>query len=245
MLGGCQTSKNAQSTSGPRVGYLNNSGININLNSTGRMNKNQPGGIAAGGAFNLKIKMKNQAQLKNVGNTHNMSSKKASDKKNAKIVRSSTKEDPKYQHGGLIDRSVNLSVPRSNLMITPAYNPVPTNALYIQNSNQKQQDISSAGAIETSQIVGCDINEKMSDMSFQLNINEIIGSIDEKSELQKMKEELNSKDRCIQELLKKIEQLDRTVHHQTDIQYGTTKSRDYTTASSGGQRNHFQDSSMV
>jgi hypothetical protein len=37
----------------------------------------------------------------------------------------------------------------------------------------------------------------MSDMSFQLNINEIIGSIDEKSELQKMKEELHNKDRCI------------------------------------------------
>ena len=46
-----------------------------------------------------------------------------------------------------------------------------------------------------------------------MNINEIIGSIDEKSELQKMKEELHSKDRCIQELLKKIEQLDRTANH--------------------------------
>lgn len=125
-----------------------------------------------------------------------MSSKKASDKKNAKIVRSSTKEDSKYQHS-LIDRSSNLSVPRSNIMITPAYIPVATNQLYMQNSNQKQQDISSAGAIETSQIVGCDVNEKMSDMSFQLNINEIIGSIDEKSELQKMKEELHNKDRCI------------------------------------------------
>jgi hypothetical protein len=49
--------------------------------------------------------------------------------------------------------------------------------------------------IETSQIV-LD-NEKMSDMSFQLNINEIIGSIDEKSELQIMKEELHDKDKCI------------------------------------------------
>lgn len=63
--------------------------------------------------------------------------------------------------------------------------------------------------METSQIVNDP--EKMSDMSFQLNINEIIGSIDEKSELQVMKEELHDKDRCIQELLKKIEQLDRTV----------------------------------
>ena len=45
--------------------------------------------------------------------------------------------------------------------------------------------------------MGCDINEKMSDMSFQLNINEIIGSIDEKSELKKMKQELHNKDRCI------------------------------------------------
>jgi hypothetical protein len=45
-------------------------------------------------------------------------------------------------------------------------------------------------------------------MSFQLNINEIIGSIDEKSELQKMKEELHTKDLCIVELLKKIEHLE-------------------------------------
>ena len=80
-------------------------------------------------------------------------------------------------------------------------------------------------------------------MSFQLNINEIIGSIDEKSELQKMKEELQNKDRCIQELLRKIEQLDRTVNNFKD-----GKSRDYTTASSGGQGapNHGQnrDSSL-
>ncbi len=73
----------------------------------------------------------------------------------------------------------------------------------------------------------------MSDMSFQLNINEIIGSIDEKSELQKMKEELHNKDRCIQELLMKIEQLDRTVNNFKD-----SKSRDYTTASSGGHGGH-------
>lgn len=46
----------------------------------------------------------------------------------------------------------------------------------------------SAGCIETSQIV--QEIEKISDMSFQLNINEIIGSIDEKTEIQKMKEEL-------------------------------------------------------
>jgi len=73
----------------------------------------------------------------------------------------------------------------------------------------------------------------MSDMSFQLNINEIIGSIDEKSEMQKMKEELQSKDKCIQELLKKIELLDRTVNHRDTTTF--TKSReDYTTASSGG-----------
>ena len=98
-----------------------------------------------------------------------------------------------------------------------------------QNSNQKMLIDNSAGCIETSQIVGGD-QEKMSDMSFQLNINEIIGSIDEKSELQKMKEELQNKDRCIEELLKKIEQLDRTVNNFKD-----GKSRDYTTASSGGQ----------
>lgn len=76
----------------------------------------------------------------------------------------------------------------------------------------------------------------MSDISFQLNINEIIGSIDERSELQKMKEELHNKDQCIQDLLKKIEKLDRTVNNFRD-----QKSRDYTTASSGGM----QDNSML
>lgn len=68
-------------------------------------------------------------------------------------------------------------------------------------------------------------------MSFQLNINEIIESIDEKSEIVKMKEELQSKDECIRELLKKIEHLDQTVSLFKD-----QKSRDYTTASSGGNQ---------
>lgn len=86
----------------------------------------------------------------------------------------------------------------------------------------------SAGVIETSQIIGD--QEKLSDMSFQLNINEIIGSIDEKSEIVKMKQELQSKDKCIAELLKRIEQLDRNVSLFRD-----QKSRDYTTASSGGK----------
>lgn len=34
-------------------------------------------------------------------------------------------------------------------------------------------------------------------MSFSLNFNEIIGSIDEKSEVSKMKQEMESKDDCI------------------------------------------------
>ncbi len=96
------------------------------------MNKN----LGGGAALNLKIKMKNQAQLKNVGHNRLSSAKKGSDKKNAKIVRSSTKEDPKYSHNSHIDRSGNLSVPRTNLIKTPAYNPGPsTTAQYIQNSN--------------------------------------------------------------------------------------------------------------
>ena len=96
------------------------------------MNKN----LGGGAALNLKIKMKNQAQLKNVGHNRLNSAKKASDKKNAKIVRSSTKEDPKYSHNSHIDRSGNLSVPRTNLIKTPAYNPGPsTTAQFIQNSN--------------------------------------------------------------------------------------------------------------
>lgn len=40
--------------------------------------------------------------------------------------------------------------------------------------------------IETSNI----IDEKMSDMSFSQNLHEIIGSLDEKSEIDKMKNEL-------------------------------------------------------
>jgi len=62
------------------------------------------------------------------------------------------------------------------------------------------------------------VDERMSDMSFSLNINEIIGSFDEnnsntnKSELIKIKEEIQQKDECIQELLKKIESLDKVVN---------------------------------
>lgn len=77
-------------------------------------------------------------------------------------------------------------------------------------------------------------------MSFQLNINEIIGSIDEKSELQKMKEELHTKDLCIVELLKKIEHLEQKVNKFTANQ----KSREYTTASSGGVNGGAGDSSL-
>jgi hypothetical protein len=61
--------------------------------------------------------------LKNVGNNRLSSAKKGSDKKNAKIVRSSTKEDAKYSHNNHIDRTGNLIVPRTNLIKTPAYNP--------------------------------------------------------------------------------------------------------------------------
>jgi hypothetical protein len=50
-----------------------------------------------------------------------------------------------------------------------------------------------SSAIEASNI----IDEKMSDMSFSLNFNEIIGSMDEKSEMRKMKSELQQKDDCI------------------------------------------------
>ena len=55
--------------------------------------------------------------------------------------------------------------------------------------------------METSNI----IDEKMSDMSFSLNFHDIIGKIDEKSEVIKMKQEMHQKDECIQALLKRIE----------------------------------------
>lgn len=55
------------------------------------------------------------------------------------------------------------------------------------------------------------IDEEMSDMSFSLNFNDIIGSVDEKSEMDKLKVELKAKDNCIQELLKRIEELDQKV----------------------------------
>lgn len=56
------------------------------------------------------------------------------------------------------------------------------------------------------------LDEKMSDISFSMNINEIIGSFEDKTEIQRMKEELSNKDQCIVELLKKIEQLDKAVN---------------------------------
>jgi len=71
------------------------------------VNKNIQGG------FNLKIKLKNEASLKNVGGNNNA---KASDKKTSKIVRSSTKESGHSLIGG------NLSVPRANLLTSnPVY----------------------------------------------------------------------------------------------------------------------------
>jgi hypothetical protein len=48
-------------------------------------------------------------------------------------------------------------------------------------------------------------DERVSDMSLCYNLNEFIGSMDEKIELKKMKDELQEKDACIQELLRKIE----------------------------------------
>ena len=50
--------------------------------------------------------------------------------------------------------------------------------------------------------------EKLSDMSVSLNFKEIIRSIDEKTELEKMKQELQEKDDIIQHLLKKIDEQD-------------------------------------
>ena len=38
------------------------------------------------------------------------------------------------------------------------------------------------------------LDEKMSDISFSMNIHEIIGSFDDKAEIQRMKEELSTKD---------------------------------------------------
>ncbi len=59
----------------------------------------------------MKIKLKNEASLKNVGGNNNA---KASDKKTSKIVRSSTKESGHSLIGG--------SVPRGNLLTTnPVY----------------------------------------------------------------------------------------------------------------------------
>ena len=91
----------------------------------------------------MKIKLKNEASLKS----------KASDKKPSKVLRSSTKEESHNFTG-------NLSVPRSTKLITAK----PNNEGNNMGSNQKV-DISSAGAIETSQIVGYCLDNK-SDMSF-------------------------------------------------------------------------------
>ena len=47
-------------------------------------------------------------------------------------------------------------------------------------------------------------DDKISDTSFSYNLNEFIGSIDEKAEIKKMKDELLEKDKCIEELLYRI-----------------------------------------
>lgn len=59
-------------------------------------------------------------------------------------------------------------------------------------------------------------------MSFSLNFNEIIGSIDEKLEVVKMKQEMQQKDDCIQELLKRIEQLEKKVDTHTSEKINTS-----------------------
>jgi len=61
-----------------------------------------------------------------------------------------------------------------------------------RNAYNSYNQINHSG-IETSHIV----DEKLSDMSFSINMNEIIGSFDEKNEITKMREELKHKDECI------------------------------------------------
>jgi hypothetical protein len=58
------------------------------------------------------------------------------------------------------------------------------------NSNNKNDQ----SAIETSNII---MDEKFSDLSFSSNFKDIIGSIDDKYDVDKMKQELQQKDDCI------------------------------------------------
>ena len=50
------------------------------------------------------------------------------------------------------------------------------------------------------------MEEKLSDTSFTLNFKEIIGSMDDKSELEQMKAKLQEKDEYIKVLLRKLEE---------------------------------------
>jgi hypothetical protein len=59
---------------------------------------NNTKGTIGVGNFNLKIKLKNEASLKNIGASNKGSKRATSDKKNAKIIRSSTKEEAKEKH---------------------------------------------------------------------------------------------------------------------------------------------------
>lgn len=71
-------------------------------------------------------------------------------------------------------------------------------------------------------------DEKLSDMSFTLNFKEIIGSIDEKTEMEKMKMELQEKDDYIQFLLKRLEEQDHKLHNKSGDPTITTNTKNET-----------------
>jgi len=106
----------------------------------------------------LKIKLKNEKSLKSINNGSKVStSKKASDKKTSKIIRSNTRDEK-------INRST-LSGPRRTNVLPPEENSYGTNINHPQNYITDESAVplnkkpdskvdTSVGIIETSQIIG-------------------------------------------------------------------------------------------
>jgi hypothetical protein len=118
---GCYTSKNAQSTSGPRgeAPFGSNPSVaaggliqlaKANLNSTGRV------GRGGGGGFNLKIKLKNETSFKNLSNSKKKKKQLSTSKTGGgcctkTMAKRSITKDDKRSVGAVHNRS-NLSAPR-------------------------------------------------------------------------------------------------------------------------------------
>lgn len=140
--------------------------------------------------FNLKIKLKNDQSSSAIKRLKNDSHKKNTDYSSGGGGIGGNQND-----SGSISKTrytTNMTALNANIMRSSTKEEILNNSNLsggtVTNPYQSNQKVAEHySAIETSNIV----DEKMSsDMSFTLNFNEIIGSIDEKQEILKMKTEL-------------------------------------------------------